>query len=234
MGTDENERIEVAVNGSDNGVYYLTVSNINEPGYVYASDDPSVATISAPDEDGIKYIVFAINGLGDGPFLSVYLNDSSNIALERLSFEGATPGLGETAIKVYEDGTGPSNFSLQRRGNKYWYPPRQSNFGAANKEVANPSPPSPVKKTKTAPTPVQKKMSVPNVPTPTTDKFPVAKPSPATVPTPTTDQFPVAKPSPATVPTPANDPFPQANPSPATDDFVPVESPTRKKQGNSD
>ena len=213
MGTDVNERIEVAVNGSDNGVYYLTVSNNEDPGYVYASDDPSVATISAPDENGIKYIVFAINGLGDGPFLSVYLNDSSNIALERLSFEGATPGLGETAIKVYEDGTGPSNFSLQRRGNKYWYPPRQSNFGAANKEVANPSP---VKKTKTAPSPVQKKMSVPNVPTPTTD------------------QFPVAKPSPATVPTPANDPFPQANPSPATDDFVPVESPTRKKQGNSD
>jgi hypothetical protein len=214
VGTDVNERIEVAVNGSDNGVYYLTVSNNDDPGYVYASDDPSVATISAPDENGIKYIVFAINGLGDGPFLSVYLNDSSNIPLERLSFEGATPGFGETAIKVYEDGTGPSNFSLQRRGNIYWYPPRQSNFGAANKEVANPSP---VKKTKTAPTPVQKKMSVPNVPTPTTDKFPVAKPSPATVPFPAT--------------TPVEEP--DLIPSP-TIDTVPVESPTSKKQGNSD
>ena len=133
VGTDVNERIEVAVNGLDTGVYFLSVFNNAVNGLVYASNDPSVATISAPDGNGIKYIVFTINGLGDGPFLSIYLTDSSNTALERLSFEGVISGFDETEIGVFEDGNGPSNFSLQRRvGETTWDPPRQNTFGSAN------------------------------------------------------------------------------------------------------
>ena len=195
-GTDMNERIEVAVDAADNAAYYLTVFNNFNTGFVYGSNDPSLATISAPDAFGIKYIVFSISGFSGRPFLGVYMTDESDTRLEILMFGGAGTQFSEYDVGVFEDGTGPSNFSLQRRvGSTTWDSSRQSTFGAANIETTRPSPvaptmvspaPPPIKNPTRSPAQV---MDTPapvispgkertNVPT----KVPV--PAPATVPVP--------------------------------------------------
>ena len=198
-GTDENERVEVAVNATDNEVYLIRYYEGPESGYYTElfSNNASVATVSAADVNGIKYIVFNTTGIWDGPFGFVYLLVESTLTdLERLAYEGA-PSSTETDIMVFEDGTGPNNFSLQRQvgiGAKFWLVPRLNTFGAANIIVPTKTPTSAPSK---EPTPkLPSKVPVPTKPP--KPKLPTEVPVPVAVPVKASTKAPVKVPSTAT------------------------------------
>ena len=120
------------MNASDTTTYEISLFVGDSDAAVftaYNSNDPSVAKISAADTNGIKYIVFTISGIWDGPG-KVYLSDGFGY-IERLTYEGRTSTL-ETDIGVVENGTEPPKFSLQRQfGSTTWLAPRLNTFGAA-------------------------------------------------------------------------------------------------------
>ena len=202
----------------------------------YASNDgSSVATISGPDEKGIKYVTFHTPGLGavngsiqlfdgiiDEEFFS-YGDDSQTCHPKDY------PNIGVTELV-----NGPSDFSLQRRiGSPSWDPPRVNTFGAANNvPTAAPSKPptkAPTKSPTKSPTkmPTQAPTKSPTkMPTQSPTKMPTKSPTkmPTQAPTKTPTNAPVSIPGKVPTKAPAKKPTKAPTKKPAT--TIPTETPT--------
>ena len=239
VGADANEGVEVAVRAFDTDVYVIVLYDANSFYASHRSDNTSVATISAPDTNGIKYIVFRVPIPYDGPTGAIYLRIPGAASyLEGLSYEGTVFPDIETDIGVLEDGNGPSTFSLQRRiGCAVWDVPRTSTFGAAN--VATSACPTkmptrpPTKKPTRAPTKMPTK-SPTKMPTRAPTKMPTKSPTkmptraPTKMPTKSPTKMPTRAPTkmPTRAPTkmPTKSPTKQPTASPTK---MPTKSPTK-------
>ena len=182
----------------------------------YASNDgSSVATISGPDEKGIKYVTFHTPGLGavngsiqlfdgiiDEEFFS-YGDDSQTCHPKDY------PNIGVTELV-----NGPSDFSLQRRiGSPSWDPPRVNTFGAAN----NVPTAAPSKAPTKAPTKLPTKMPT-QAPTKSPTKMPTQ--SPTKMPTKSPTKMPTQ--SPTKMPTQSPTKMPTKSPT-----KMPTQAPTK-------
>ena len=198
----------------------------------YASNDgSSVATISGPDEKGIKYVTFHTPGLGavNG---SIQLFDGI-IDEEFFSYGGDSqtchpkdyPNIGVTELV-----NGPSDFSLQRRiGSPSWDPPRVNTFGAANNVPTAAPSKAPTKAPTKSPTkmPTQAPTKSPTkMPTQSPTKMPTKSPTkmPTQAPTKTPTNAPVSIPGKVPTKAPAKKPTKAPTKKPAT--TIPTETPT--------